>query len=282
MQKLNKPITLALSGGGVRGLAHIGLLKLLDKHNIEPQQISGTSMGAIIGALYATGLSGAEIETRIRAHIIEPSDKLKGIYKKRDKLVKWAKVFAFEKAKGGFVTANGLFAHLFDELQDIQFEDLKRPFTACATDFNSGEEVLINTGSVLNGVQASMAVPGIFAPVSVELEGEQRYLVDGGLVNNLPTNILDKGSFIIASDVMPLSTLTEPKALGVVSGAINIVVANATKLSLEKFPADYLHQIDSEGVEAFDFHKINSILKRGNDAASDAENQLLKAIEIAN
>ncbi len=276
----DKPrLGLALGGGAVRGLAHIGLLKILDKHDIKPATISGTSMGAIIGALYASGLTGLEIEQRVREHLIEPGDKLKTIYKKRSKLVKWAKVFGYEKARGGLVKAEGLFTHLFDELIDTQFEQLDVPFTCIATDFHRGIEVALREGELLPAVLASMAVPGFFAPVQVQHEGENRTLVDGGLTNNLPTSHIQDCEIKFASDVMALPKKQDPKTLEVVNGAINIMVVNASRLSLHAHPVDLLIQPHAEGVDAFDFHKIDEVLKRGDEEAALHEAQILDLVQ---
>lgn len=276
-------IGLALGGGAVKGLAHIGLLKLLDKHQIKVDHISGTSMGAIVGALYATGMSAEEIEARVKEHIVGPGEKLKAIFQKRGKLLRWAKIFGYEKNSGGLVTADGLFKHLFEELNDLEFNQLKIPFSCAATDFYTGKEVILNNHLVLSAVRASMAVPGIFAPVTCSLEGKEHCLIDGGLVNNLPTNQIQQCDFKIASDVIALSPKTKPKTrpktLTVVNGAINIMLQHATALALERYPADFIHHCASEGVEAFDFHKIGEVLQRGDEAALANEARLLKAIE---
>jgi len=108
----NALIGVALSGGGVKGLAHIGLLKKLDALQIKPDFIAGTSMGAIIGALYATGMSGQDIEDRVREHIVVKGTKPKQIYRNRKNLIKWAKIFSFSKQRGGFFAADGLFEQL--------------------------------------------------------------------------------------------------------------------------------------------------------------------------
>lgn len=264
-------VGLSLGGGAVRGLAHIGLLKLLDRYQLRPAHISGTSMGAIIGALYASGLSGDDIEARVREHIIEPGDKLKSIYQKRQNLIKWTKVFSYEKTNGGIVAADGLFTHLFDELVHAQFSKLNIPLTVCATDFHSGKEVVISEGAVLPAVRASMAVPGVFAPVNFNLQYDDdeshQLLVDGGLVNNLPSNHIQHCEFKIASDVMSLPEKQNPKTLDVVNGAINIMIINATKRSLIDAPVHLLHTVAMPDIEAFEFRKIDEVLNRGDKAA---------------
>lgn len=270
----SKRIGLALGGGAVRGLAHIGLLKLMDKYALRPDMISGTSMGAIIGALYASGLPAVEIEQRVREHIIEPGEKLKSIYRKRQKLIKWTKVFSYEKTSGGLLAADGLFTHLFDELIDAQFSELRIPLKVCATGFHSGVEVTIDDGSVLDAVRASMAVPGVFAPVQFERGEQSQLLVDGGLVNNLPTNHIQHCDLKIASDVMSLPVKERPKTLDIINGAINIMIVNSTQKTLAQAPVNVLHRVAMPDIDAFEFHKIDAVLKRGDSAAATIEPQL--------
>jgi len=210
-------IGLALGGGAVKGLAHIGLLKLLDKHKLKPSHISGTSMGAIIGALYAVGLSGLDIENRVKEYLVGSGKKSANIYKRSNQLFKWMKIFRYEKNQGGLVTAEGLFTHFFDELNDIEFDDLNCNFSCSATDFNRGTEVALRHGKVLEAVQAN--------------------------------------------------------------GAVNIMLHYATARALEQCPVDILHTIDTNGIEAFDFHKIDDVLALGDEAAMALEPRLLKALK---
>jgi len=272
-------IGLALGGGAVKGLAHIGLLKLLDKHKLKPSHISGTSMGAIIGALYAVGLSGLDIENRVKEYLVGSGKKSANIYKRSNQLFKWMKIFRYEKNQGGLVTAEGLFTHFFDELNDIEFDDLNCNFSCSATDFNRGAEVALRHGKVLEAVQASMAVPGVFAPVYKRIDDTQTCLVDGGLVNNLPTNHIQESDFLIASDVISVPNNRKPKTLEAANGAVNIMLHYATARALEQCPVDILHTIDTNGIEAFDFHKIDDVLTLGDDAAIALEPRLLKALK---
>ena len=263
MNQQNK-IGLVLGGGGIKGLAHIALLKRLDELNLRPDIIAGTSMGAIIGALYAGGLSGAEIESRVVNHIISKGDTGKSIYKKRKALLKWFKVFSYNSERGAFFKANGLFEYLFTEIVDTHFEQLAIPFIAVATDFYQGTEYPISTGSLLPAVQASMAVPGVFAPIT----HNGRLLVDGGATNNLPCNhVQPHVGITIASNVINLPQKQNPKTKHILSGALSVMLNQATQATLTEFPADIMFQPNTDGIEAFDFHKINRVLKIAEEAA---------------
>jgi NTE family protein len=263
--------SLVLGGGGVKGLAHIALLKRLDALKAKPSFIVGTSMGAIIGGLYAAGVSGEEIEARVRAHIINPGEKVNDIFKKHKALFKWAKVFSFEKSRGGFLAAEGLFEHLFSEIVDMTFNDLETPFMAVATNYFSGDAIGLADGELLPAIKASMAVPGVFAPV--KLGGT--LLVDGGLVNNLPCDFAaERGMKIIASDVIGLPEAQDPNTLQIMSGALHIMLEARTQERLKKYPVDYLFKPNTLGIDAFDFIKIASVLQCGDTAAKVASEDL--------
>ncbi len=269
-----KAFTLALGGGGVKGLAHIALLKKLDAMGCKPSAIAGTSMGAILGALYASGISGEEIENRVREHLFTRGEGFKQTYRRRKHLVKWLKVFTLERSRGGILTADGLFQHLFSEIVDAQFDTLAIPFTAVAADFHSGEEVALNQGGVLAAVRASMAVPGVFAPVRLN----DRLLVDGGAVNNVPcSHVYEAGRTLIASDVISLSTIEDPSTTQVLSGAFSIMLRAATRQHFFHAPPSFIFQPDTSRVDAFDFHKIVEVLARGEDAV-DAVSAELEAL----
>ena len=120
-------IGLALGGGGVRGLAHIPILEALDDFGIRPSIIAGTSMGAIIGALYASGMSGKEIRERISKHLIRKDDTWRDIIAKKGHLLKWVTAFSVEFPRGGFINTQGFFEYLFTEIKKRTFEELEIP-----------------------------------------------------------------------------------------------------------------------------------------------------------
>lgn len=265
---------LALGGGGIKGLAHIGLLKCLDRHQLKPSVISGSSMGAIIGALYARGLSGEEIESRIRTMVIHPGEKWKSIFRRRAHLLNWIRVLRPEKGKSGLVTPEGLFQHLFDELLDVSFEDLDIPFVACACDFHSAEEVALKEGELLPALRASIAIPGAFAPI--ELGG--RLLLDGGLVNNVPLSMLEGCDKRIACNVISAPSVKAPTTSEVINGGLTIMVVHMTRKALQEHPADFILNIDTDAINAMDLLKIDEALTLGDAAARENEALLLATL----
>jgi NTE family protein len=175
----------ALGGGAARGLAHIGVLKVLEEYNIYPDVIAGTSIGAIIGALYAGGHSAGEIEKIALG-------------------LDWKKMMAladFSIPAGGFVQGKRVVALLESILGHLSFDQLKYPFACVTTDIINGQEIIINDGSLIDAIRASMSLPGIFKPT--KLHG--RYLVDGGLLNEVPVSVCRRmgAGHVIGVNVIP-------------------------------------------------------------------------------
>src|SRR4051812_905556 len=157
-------IGLALGGGFARGIVHIGVLKVLEEENIPISYIAGTSVGALIGAAYCSGVTTEELDsvaTRVRF---------------RD-LARWT------LSRYGFATNHRMIGFLNKLLKVKTFEELRIPLAVTATDFNSGEGVVFRTGSLVDPVRASCAYPGVFLPVTID----GRMLVDGMLAHSLPT-----------------------------------------------------------------------------------------------
>ena len=174
----------ALGGGGARGLSHVGVLKVLEEHGLFPDVIAGTSIGALVGALYASGLKAAEIEKALHLD-----------------LRRLASLADVTLSLSGLVRGKRVADLLRSVLGDLTFSDLKTPFACMATDIISGEEITLQSGPVVRAVRASISVPGIFTPVKVG----SRYLVDGGLVNMVPVGICrDMGAeYVVGINVIP-------------------------------------------------------------------------------
>ena len=207
-------IGLALSGGGARGIAHVGVLKVLDELRIPVHCITGTSMGSIVAGAYASGLTIKEMEARVRAanwdeifRDYPPRADLSNVRKLDDYKTLFAPEYgvkdgglAFPKGVLAGVTIEAFFRQLTDRAVSIsEFEKLPIPFRAVAADIETGEAVVIDKGSVSRAMRASMSVPGAMVPV----EYEGRLLVDGAIANNLPIDEARKlcGDVIIAVDI---------------------------------------------------------------------------------
>jgi NTE family protein len=178
-------IGLALSGGGARGLAHIGVLKVLEREGIPIDCLAGTSMGGIIAAAYATGMAADEIEAEA-LKLARPRNLLR--------------LIDVNIPRYGLMSGHGVRQYLIGLLgESLDFADLNIPLGLVAVDLVSGQEIVLREGLVLDAVQASGAVPVVFEPVEI---GDWR-LVDGGFLNNLPVDVArDLGAeVVIAVDV---------------------------------------------------------------------------------
>jgi NTE family protein len=272
-------IGLALGGGGVRGLAHIAVLEALDEMGIRPGVISGTSMGAIIGAIYASGMSGKEIKERVSGHLILKDDTLRDIVAKRNTLLKLVKAFSLELPRGGIINAQGFFEYLFSEIKKRTFKELEIPLLVIAADYWTAEEVVFEKGDLLPALQASMAVPGVFAPVAVG----GRVLVDGGVVNLVPyDHLLKRVDFTIAVDVSSVRSPGKKEIPGTIEsvlGAFNIMQASAMAEKMKISKPDIYVKTEIQGVRMLDFSKTDEIFLQAKPAV-DLLRKKLKSLKM--
>jgi NTE family protein len=191
-------IGIALGGGGARGLAHILMLEVLDELGIVPHRIAGTSIGAIIGLLYASGRSARDIRGLLDQLTVAQNESWFEALTDTNGL-RWLGFLSPEFSRGGLLNPDGFLAYLKEMVGVERFDQLKLPLMMVATDFWKREEVILDSGPLIPAVQASMALPGVFAPVT--LDG--RLLVDGGLVNPVPYDLLgDDCDITIAVNVI--------------------------------------------------------------------------------
>jgi NTE family protein len=239
--KPGKPrLGLALSGGGARGLAHIGVLKELEHAKIQVDFLAGTSMGGVIAAVYASGMSPDAIE----AVALQ--------YANKRKLLRLVDPSAHHH---GLFQGEQLHALFRELLQELTFPDLCIPLTLMAVDLNSGQEVCMCEGNVADAVRATVSLPGFFEPV--EYDGKR--LVDGGVLNNLPVDVVRRmgADIVLAVDVSsdesnPFWRGLEHKRfiVGTVGGLISvlgesldIIMRQLKDYKLQQSPPDFLLQL---------------------------------------
>jgi len=181
----NSKIGYALGGGAARGFSHIGVLKVLEEHNIFPDIIAGSSIGALIGALYASGAKVSDIEQ----------------FALRLDLKRLVFLADLTIPTSGLIGGRRVVSLLKSILGDLTFSQLRYDFACVATDINTGEQVVLRDGSLLEAVRASISIPGIFTPVRIG----GRYLVDGGLVNEVPVSVCREmgAGYVIGVNVIP-------------------------------------------------------------------------------
>ena len=189
-----KKVGLVLGSGGAKGLSHIGVIKLLEEMDVKIDFIAGSSIGALIGGAYASGLSIKEIED-----IALESD-----------LTSTAKLFSPGFGKSGLVTGSKVQEFLTSILGNKNIEDLPIPFTAVATDIITGEEIHFNKGDLVEAIRASISIPIVFQPVILN----NIVLVDGGLVNPVPINVVREmgADYIIAVNLQSSKNKSDSKS----------------------------------------------------------------------
>ncbi len=214
LNPFNTRIGLALGGGAAKGIAHIGVLKAFEDEQIRIHCISGTSAGALIASYYAFG---------------RPAESILSICS----TLNLSKIINFTLERGGLFSTNAIREMIRRDLGDCRIEDADIPLAICATDIETGEQLIFREGNLADAVCASMAVPGLFVPVEVD----GRILVDGGLVENVPISPLaGMGAGItVAVDLSHVTRYPKPvDTFDVISNAINIGIDFNTRKQLKK------------------------------------------------
>src|ERR1700735_4075373 len=279
-------ICLVLSGGGARGMAHIGVLKVLEELKVPIDCIAGTSMGAVVGGLYASGMTAAQIETTMRS--VDWQEAFRDAPPRRD--------LAFRRKQDdrnflvrlplGLKHGKILLPKGFIQGQKLQetlrqltlpfsnstdFDLLPTPFRAVATHLETGNAVLMDKGDLAIAMRASMSAPGVFAPV--ELDG--RLLVDGGLAENLPINV----ARAMHADVLIVSAVSSPvqpraaldSALTISNQMLAILVRKDSDRQRASLSAqDILIEPDLGSTPPTDFTVPGNVIAGGEAAARNA------------
>ena len=274
MARRKHHIGIALGAGSARGFAHIGVLQALLEAGIVPESVCGTSIGALVGAVYADD-EIAEFEQWVKA-------------------LTWRKVVGYFDLSfsGGLLKGGKLFDYLRGSFLDKRIEDLKRPFAAVATDLASGREVWLRAGPVADAVRASIATPGLFTPW---LEGD-RQLVDGALVNPVPVSLarameadfviaVDLGSDTVGRHVPEIEPgerqVKRPGLLEVVTGSLNIMSVRITRSRMAGDPPDAVIQPRLGELGLLEYHRGSEAIAEGRAAAELMIPQIKRLLDEA-
>ena len=302
-------IGLVLSGGGARGLAHVGVLKVLEELRVPVHCVTGTSMGAIVGGSYAAGATAAELEASVRDadwdDVFRDRPPRSEISTRR-KIDEYKTLFAPEygirpgalylpKGLIAGVSIEGFFRRLTQRAVEVgDFDRLPIPFRAVATDIETGDPVVISRGSLARAMRASMSIPGAMAPVEVD----GRLLVDGGIANNLPIDAARKlcGEVIVAVNIATPALKREgiTSALNTAGQLINFLgKANVERQLASLGPRDVLIAPELGDISAGSFDRAADAMRVGEHAAralaaslsryslSPAEYQALRRRQVA-
>lgn len=286
-QKERPKIGLVLSGGGAKGLAHIGVLKILEKHNIPIDYITGTSMGSIIGALYAMGYNADAIEKIARdinwAEVFEGSvNRIDISVEEKNEADRYLLEFPIKKGKlvlpKGLISGQKLEMLLAKLTWSVHgqndFSKFHIPFKCIATDIETGKAYVMDHGFLPDALRASMAIPSVFTPIVID----NKLLVDGGIVRNLPaSDIKEMGAdFIIGINVgSPLYKKEELSSmLSIMDQAASF--RNAILTEEEKKLCNILISPDITGYSAASFDAIDSLINNGIEAALEHEQEIIE------
>jgi NTE family protein len=260
--KIVMKVGLALGGGAVRGLAHIGVLKVLKKYELPIDFIAGTSMGGAIGGLVAAGIDIEEIEEFV---LNTPS------YRFLDIGIQ----------KRGILAGNKIYANLIQFLEqkglgDIRIEDMKIPFRAVSVDLIKGNVFVFEEGSLSLAIRATTSVPGIFSPVHYQ----DKVLVDGGILNNLPADLLHMAGMdvVMAVDVEREHEEQEPRSIfEVMYRSFTIMMTRQRRANLKY--ADIVFRPEVGHVLAFDTSKIRECIEAGEQEARHKIDEVLSLLK---
>ncbi len=236
-------VALVLGGGSAKGFAHVGVIRVLEQEKVPIHMIVGTSVGSLIGSIYASNPDGFQLEWL--AFKIEKSDILD---------------FSIVYSKMGPVQGAQLENFIQRNVAAKKVEDTKIPFYPVATDLNTGETVILEKGSMARAVHASCAIPGIFVPVSFD----KRTLVDGGVTDNVACDIArNKGADIIIGVNLQKDVRNYhiDSAIDVIAQSINIVTREASRPKMEC--ADVMIEPDVHDIPLFDFSQKKLMMEQG-------------------
>lgn len=261
-----KKLGLALGGGGARGCAHIGIIKALISAGIKIDYVAGTSIGSVVGAVYASG----DID-RFEKYLLE---------------VKWTdvvKYFDLGVPHRGLFKGNKLVKLLKELISRKKFYQLDLPLVVVATNLETGEEVHIDRGNIIDAIRASIAIPGIFTPFK---KGKQ-YLVDGGVVNPMPVNVVRgmgaevvigvdlsheyirekmkyrKRKELSQNPILDWLTPERPNIIDVIENSVFMMQLQITDKNIALNPPDILIRPALGSARIFDFHKAGEMIDKG-------------------
>jgi NTE family protein len=242
-------IGLALSGGAVRGIAHIAVLEVLEEEGIPIHAIAGTSAGSIIGALYAAGMPLSEIKRILLT-------------------AKWKDLLKLTIPVKGLISSEGIYRFMDEILPVKKFSGLLIPYAAVATDLQTGEKVSIMSGSVAKAVQASCSLPVIFTPTEIN----RKPLIDGGAASQIPVKTAreELGAKIVIAVNVNYKAIEFDQYDTIIKIAAHLSALWASRNAREESKlADVVIPVNAKGIALYDLSKSRELLRRGRKAAEE-------------
>jgi NTE family protein len=267
-------VALALGGGGARGVAHVLMLEVFDEMGLRPAIIAGTSIGAIFGAAYASGLSARLIRAHTEEMLGQRLGFAQALLAARSEPV--LKLLNFLPVRSSLLSPSLLLEQLLPSKVAEDFAGLAIPFKAMATDFYAQEQVVLDSGDLRSAIAASIALPALFSGV---VRGE-RLLMDGGLVNPLPFDVLEGTADItVAIDVTGASSgpgkRLQPSPLAALVSSSQVLQRSIVREKLKASRPDIYIDVDVDRFQVLEFHRFREVLA----AAQPAKEQLQRQLE---
>ncbi len=293
---MKQQISLVLSGGAARGIAHIGVIEELEKQGFEIKSVAGTSMGAFIGAMYVMGKMEEYKEWLVKLDKIDVFN-----------------LIDFTLSSQGLIKGDRVFNKMKTFFPDINIEDLEIPYTAVAADITNMKEVVFDSGSIYDAVRASVAIPTVFTPV----KKDNSILIDGAVVNPIPLNRIKRieNDILVASYVnanIPYENLKQSKKedevkktiygqkimefkntfnkiisknskeklnyFTLINKSINLLTHSLSVINIEKYKPDMLINISEHSARLFDFFKAEELIEEGRLSARKTIQQYNKIL----
>lgn len=272
-------IGLVLGGGGARGLAHILMLEVFDELGIKPKVIAGTSIGAIFGAAYASGVCAADIRAHTQDVLSQRFALMRELFSARAQPVqRLLKLFSTPSA---LLNADTLLDFVMPKATKATFAELDIPLKIVASDFYQQEQVIFESGSLRSAVAASMALPVVFEPVIID----GRAMIDGGLTNPLPFDILaGEVDIVVAIDVsgrpVPHPKRDYPSALESLFASAFLFERSIVREKLKASQPDILISSGTGQFQVLDFLKYAEILEAAVPAKQQLKHQLMRVLSV--
>ncbi len=274
-------VALALGGGGARGLAHIVMLEAFDELGLKPKIIAGTSIGAIFGAAYASGISARELRAHTEDLLAARFDLMRDLFAARAPRQTGTNLRDFFSLRSAILAPEALLETLLPSRVARDFSELEIPMKIVATDFYAVQQQVFSAGPLRRAVAASMALPVLFEPVVVD----GRALIDGGLVNPLPFDLLmGEADIIVAIDVsgapVPSPGRERPTAIETIIASAFIFERTINREKLKSLQPDIYIDAGTSHFQILDVLKVKEILAAAEPAKNKLKAKLARLLRI--
>ncbi|OGU81357.1 MAG: hypothetical protein A2W11_00225 [Ignavibacteria bacterium RBG_16_35_7] len=272
-----KKIGIAFGSGGARGIAHLLMIEALEELGLKPSAISGSSIGAVVGAFYAAGFTSKEMR-KILDQLLNPKSNSVFDFLLKSDFIKLFSMFDPQFIKSGFIKGDKFKQFMKSHLKTSTFEELEVPLKISTTDYWKKEEVVFEKGNLPLAIRASYSIPGLFTPIKIK----NKILVDGGAVNPLPFDLIKRQCDItIAIDITSFHTMNAqemPSTFDSVFTTYQIMQNSIIQEKLKFVKPDIYIKPKISDVRVFDFAKADSIFEQAKPAKKELKRQLEKLL----